>query len=225
MSVCRLFTRGSRCFCSLLGLFLVASDLFFDLELAALDGHEDVGVLCRRRHELRHDELGVLARAHAQRLEALQTVLIIDLELLQREPRVLNQVAEQSGILNWPDSIIVLREVLHRNAYSQSMSSEVTIFSKEIKSGLRARIPLSPRRRPCPLTVEVDDYVADHAWERHELVEGLSNFSFVCSSLPQSKANRTLVTARSSREQFETFELTPEISVVFDRSESIEEMA
>ena len=101
---------------SLLGLLLVASDLLIDGELAALDCDEDVGVLCGGRDELGHDKLGVLACAHAQRLEALQVVLIVNLQLLEGEARVLHQVAEEGRVLHWLDHFFAFGEGLHGNA-------------------------------------------------------------------------------------------------------------
>ena len=37
------------------------------------------------------------------------------------------------------------------------------------------------------LTIEVDNDVAHHAWQSHELVEGLLNFSFISSGLSSTK--------------------------------------
>ena len=79
---------------SLLSFLLLAGYLLIDSELAALNGHQDVRVLCRGCHKLRHDKLSVLTRAHAQRLEALKTVLIVNLELLKGETGVLDEVTE-----------------------------------------------------------------------------------------------------------------------------------
>ena len=99
-------------FQSLLGLLFVTSDLFIDRELAALDGDEDVGVLCRWGDELCHDKLSVLTSTHAQRLEALQTVLIVNLELLQGKSGVLDKITEECSVLDWLDDLLTLREVL-----------------------------------------------------------------------------------------------------------------
>lgn len=101
---------------SLLGLFLVAGDFLFDGELAALDGHQDVGVLRRRGHELRDDKLSVLTSAHAQWLEALQTVHIVNLELLEGESGVLDKITEEGGVLDWLDNLFTFREVLDGDA-------------------------------------------------------------------------------------------------------------
>ena len=67
---------------SLLVLFVVACNLFVNGELAALDGHEDVGVLSCGRDEFCHNELVLLGCAHAKRLESLQTVWLVDVQLL-----------------------------------------------------------------------------------------------------------------------------------------------
>ena len=100
---------------SLLGFLLIATDFLFNGELAALDGHEDVGVLCCGCHELRYDKLSVLARAHTQGLEALQTVLIVNLKLLQCESSMLDKIAEESCILNWLDHFFSFWEIFDRN--------------------------------------------------------------------------------------------------------------
>lgn len=103
--------------CSFLGFFLPLIDLLIDSELAALDGHQDVCVLCRGSHELCHDKLSVLTRAHAQGLESLKTVLIVNLKLLKSETGMLNQVTEESGVLDGLDNFLtlIIGEVLDGN--------------------------------------------------------------------------------------------------------------
>jgi len=102
---------------SFFGFFLLAGELFVESELAALNGDQNVGVLRSRRHELRYDILRVLRSPHTQRLESLQTVLVINVELLQGESSVLHQVREEGSILNRLDHLNVSREVLDRDAY------------------------------------------------------------------------------------------------------------
>ena len=99
-------------FQSLFGFLFISCNLLVNRELAALNGDENVGVLCCWSHELCHNELSVLTCAHAQWLEALQTVLIVNLELLQSETSVLDKVAEECSVLNWFDDLFALREVL-----------------------------------------------------------------------------------------------------------------
>ena len=110
---------------SLLALLVVASDLFFDGELAALDGHENVGVLCCGRDEFSYDKLVLLSCAHAQRLETLQTVGLVDVELLQSEARVLHQIREQGRILHWLDDVRIVWEVLYGDTYTRSIKQTI----------------------------------------------------------------------------------------------------
>lgn len=72
--------------------------------------------MSRRRDELRHDVLGVATRAHAQRLEALQTVRVVNVQLFQGEARVLDEVGKERRILHWLHCLVSLRKVLDRNA-------------------------------------------------------------------------------------------------------------
>ena len=99
---------------SLLGLFFSLGELFSQriAKLAALDGDEDVSILCGWRHELSDDIFGVAACAHTKRLEALKTVRIIDIELFQRKASVLYEVREQSCVLNSLKALFTVREVL-----------------------------------------------------------------------------------------------------------------
>ena len=102
---------------SLLGLFFSLGELLSQrvAELAALDGDEDVSILCGRRHELSDDVFGVAASAHAQRLETLKTVRIIDVELFQGEASVLHQVGEQCRVLHSLKALLAVGEVLDRD--------------------------------------------------------------------------------------------------------------
>ena len=104
------------CGCSLLGLLFLTADLLINGELAALDGDKDVGVLISGRHELSHNILLLLGSSHSQRLKALKTVLIINLELLKGEACVLDEVREEGSILHGLDHIKVVGEVLDGDA-------------------------------------------------------------------------------------------------------------
>ena len=100
---------------SLLGFLLVTLDDFIDSELALLDGDENVGILSSRGNEFSNDKLSVFASSHAEGLEALKTVLIINLELLEGEASVLNEVTEEGSVLHGLDGVLILREVLNGN--------------------------------------------------------------------------------------------------------------
>ncbi len=104
---------------SLLGLFFL--NLFLvEAELAALNGDQDVGVLTRGRHEFSHDVLGVAACAHAQRLETLQTVLVVNVQLFEGEASVLDEISEKRCILHWFDDILTIWEVLNGDTCTES---------------------------------------------------------------------------------------------------------
>lgn len=97
---------------SLLGFLLVTLDDLINGELALLNGNENVGVLSSRGNEFGYDKLSVLAGTHAEGLEALETVLIINLKLLKSEAGVLDKVTEERGVLHGLDGVLILREVL-----------------------------------------------------------------------------------------------------------------
>ena len=112
---------------SLLGLFFSLGELLSQrvAELAALDGDEDVSILCGRRHELSDDVFGVAASAHAQRLEALKTVRIVDVELFQGEASVLHQIRKQGRILHRLDDVRIVWEVLYGDTYTRSIKQTI----------------------------------------------------------------------------------------------------
>ena len=72
--------------------------------------------MSRGGHELGYDILGVLRRPHTQGLETLQTVLIINVELLECKTCVLNKVGEEGSKLHRFDHFKVIWEVLHGDA-------------------------------------------------------------------------------------------------------------
>ena len=103
--------------CSLLGLLFLSLNYLIKAEFTALDGDQDVCVLGRWSHKLRHNIFILFACAHAEGLEALQTVLLVDLELLEGEASVLDQVGEECCKLNRFDHLLIVREVLHGDSY------------------------------------------------------------------------------------------------------------
>ena len=105
---------------SLLGLLFVARGLLLHAELAALDGHEDVGVLGVGRNEFGYNHLLVLRGAHADGLEGARTVLFDDLELLEARARVLDQVGKERRALHGLDHVGVVGEVLHGDACARA---------------------------------------------------------------------------------------------------------
>ena len=82
------------------------------------------------RHEFCHDILVLLASAHAKRLEALQTVLFVNFELLQGEASMFDKVSEEGRKLDRLNDIFIVREILNWDTYrrKQIMSTAVTIF-------------------------------------------------------------------------------------------------
>ena len=71
------------------------------------------------RHEFCHDILVLLASTHAQRLEALKTVLFVNFELLQSKASVFDKVSEEGRKLDRLNDILVVGEILNRDAYSK----------------------------------------------------------------------------------------------------------
>ena len=67
-------------------------------------------------HELSDDVFKLVTSAHAKGLETLEGILVIDIELLEGEARVLDQVSEQRRILHWLDDFLIVWEVLHGDA-------------------------------------------------------------------------------------------------------------
>ena len=102
---------------SFLGLLFLSLDYLIKTEFTALDGDQDVGVLGRWSHKLRHNIFILFACAHAEWLEALQTILLVDLELLEGETSVLDQVGEKGSKLNRFNHLLIVREVLHGDSY------------------------------------------------------------------------------------------------------------